>query len=112
MTLETIKVNIDKKIEKMIDTENKTLPEVARQLYNTKENFKRILEADADSSPKNHMMTMYIDHAEKRVKDFRFIQETLVTKEYFAGSSDLKLFKLLKFRDNVSKDVLQVAVAA
>ena len=74
MTLETIKINVDRKIEKMIDTENRTLPEVTKNLMNVNDNFQKILEADTNASPRNSMIQMYIDHSVKRVNDFLFIQ--------------------------------------
>jgi hypothetical protein len=109
MTLETIKINVDRKIEKMIDTEKRSISEVAKQLKNVRENFKKILEADTNSSPRNSMITMYIDQSEKRIKDFEFADVKLSNNEYFAGADDLTLFKLIKFRDKVSSDVFAVA---
>lgn len=109
MTLETIKVNIDRKIEKMIDTESKTMPDVTERLRNVTDNFQKILDADTNSSPKNYMIQMYIDHSHKRVKDFELVQNKLSRDEYFAGCTDHMFFKLLKFRDRISADVFMEA---
>ena len=106
MTLETIKTNIDRKIERMIKQESKTLPEIARQLVNTKESFKDLLGADTNSSTRTHMMKMYIDFSDKRIVDLEYIEDSLVPNKYFAGASEEYLFKLMQFRDKVSKDVI------
>ncbi len=109
MTLETIKINVDRKIEKMIDTEGRTLSEVTKQLNNVKDNFQKLLEADTNASPRNSMIQMYIDHSAKRANDFNFVEQKLITNEYFGGCSDVMFFKLLKFRDKVSSDVFVAA---
>lgn len=109
MTLETIKQNIDRKIERMISQESKTLPDIARQLLITKDNFKRLLAADTNSSPRTHMMNMYIDFSEKRLKDLQFIEEKLVPCHFFAGSTDVHMLKLIQLRDKVSKDAIDAS---
>ena len=106
MTLETIKTNIDRKIERMIKQESKTLPDIAKQLVNTKDSFKDLLNADTNTTTRTHMMKMYIDFSDKRIVDLEFIEDRLVPNEYFAGCSDEHLFKLMQFRDKVSKDAI------
>ena len=92
-----------------MDTENRTLPEVTKQLKNVKENFQKILDADTNASPRNSMIQMYIDHSAKRVTDFTFVEQQLISDEYFAGCTDMMFFKLLKFKDRVSSDVAEAA---
>ncbi len=105
MTLETIKTNVDHKIEKFLDTENKTLPYISKKLGDVVDAFQKMLEIDDNSSAKNAMIQMYVDHSIKRIKDFEFVEHHLIEDEYFAGSTDLKFFNLIKFRDKVSSDV-------
>ena len=107
MTLETIKKNIDSKIERFIKVDRKPLADIARQMVLTKDNFKKLLEADVNSSTRTHMMQMYIDFAEKRVKDMEFIENRLAKLKFFAGASEEQFFKLIQFRDKVSHDVIQ-----
>ena len=106
MTLDTIKTNIDRKIEKMIKQDSRTLPEIARQLVNTKKSFIDMLNAGTDTNTRAHMMKMYIEFSDKRISDLEFIENNLITKQYFAGMSDEYFFSLMQFRDKVSKDVI------
>ena len=107
MTLETIRGNIDRKIERFIKQEGKTLSEIKNQLIITKNNFEKLLNADVNSSARLHMMTMYIAFSEKRIKDFEYAELELSNNYFFAGASDENLFKLIQLRDKVSQDVLE-----
>jgi predicted XRE-type DNA-binding protein len=107
MTLETIRGNIDRKIDRLIKQENKSLEEVNRLLIITKNNFEKLLNADVNSSARLHMMTMYVAFSEKRIKDFQYVSDYLSTCSFFAGASDENMFKLIKFRDKVSQDVIE-----
>ena len=107
MTLDSIKSNIDRKIENFIK-EGLALDEIASKLTATKTNFEKLLAADVNSSARTHMMTMYCSFAEKRIKDIDFAIKRWSNCYFFAGITEPDLFKLVKFRDKVSQDVLDM----
>jgi uncharacterized protein (DUF2344 family) len=107
MTLESIKGNIDRKIESFIK-EGLSLEEIAKKLANTKANFEKLLAADVNSSARTHMMTMYCSFAEKRIKDIEFAIKRWTNCYFFAGITEPDLYKLIKLRDKVSQDVLDM----
>ena len=107
MTIESIKNNIDRKIENFIK-EGLSLEEIAVKLGATKTNFQKLLLADVNSSARTHMMTMYVTFAEKRIKDIEFANKRWSGCYFFAGITDPDLFKLIKLRDKVSQDVLDM----
>lgn len=106
-SFDTIKGNIDRKIENLIINEKLTIRSIIDRLTITKNNFEKLLLADVNSSARLHMMTMYIEYSKKRVNDLIFADTDLSNSYFFAGISDLQLFKLLKLRDKVSQDVLE-----
>jgi len=77
MTLETIRNNIDTKIKKMYG-EGRTLTEIKVNLSGTTINFKTLLETHTIGTPSNKMITMYIEQAEKRIKDLDFINDAYI----------------------------------
>jgi hypothetical protein len=96
----------------MIKEENRTLPEIAKQLLITKDNFKKLLSADTNSSARTHMMHMYIDFSEKRIDDLKFIEDKFIGNRFFAGSTEEYLFKVIQLRDKVSQDVLESKISS
>lgn len=107
MTLDSIKGSIDRKIENFIK-EGLSLEEITNKLTNTKTNFEKLLAADVNSSARTHMMTMYCSFADKRIKDIDFAIKRWSNCYFFAGITEPDLYKLIKFRDKVSQDVLDM----
>lgn len=106
MNIETIKGNINRKIERYIKDDNLTFPEIAEKLTITRDNFQKLLDSDVNSSARLHMLTQYIAFSEKRIKDIEFIED-IVSNKFFAGITDMDIFKLIKLRDKVSQDVIE-----
>jgi hypothetical protein len=107
MTLDSIKGNIDRKIENFIK-EGLSLEEITKKLTSTKTNFEKLLAADVNSSARTHMMTMYCSFANKRISDIDFAIKRWSNCYFFAGITEPDLYKLIKFRDKVSQDVLDM----
>lgn len=107
MTLDSIKNNIDRKVENFI-REGLSLEEIANKLTTTKANFEKLLAADVNSSARTHMMNIYCSFSEKRIKDIDFAIKRWSNSYFLAGITEPDLFKLIKFRDKVSQDVLDM----
>jgi hypothetical protein len=54
------------------------------------------------------MMTMYCSFANKRISDIDFAIKRWSNCYFFAGITEPDLYKLIKFRDKVSQDVLDM----
>jgi hypothetical protein len=106
MNIETIKGNINRKIERYLKDDNLTFPEIAQKITTTKDNFQKLLDSDVNSSARLHMLTQYIAFSEKRIRDIEFVDD-IVTNKFFAGITDIDAFKLIKLRDKVSQDVIE-----
>jgi hypothetical protein len=101
MNIETIKGNINRKIERYLKDDNLTFPEIAQKITTTKDNFQKLLDSDVNSSARLHMLTQYIAFS-----DIEFVDD-IVTNKFFAGITDIDAFKLIKLRDKVSQDVIE-----
>ena len=107
MTIETIKSTVDRKINRYLNAECKTINEVIDLLTESKEKFGKMLNADINLSTKTHMIKTYISFLDKRLNDFKYFKDYLSGLQFFAGASDENIFNLIKFRDKVSQDVLE-----
>lgn len=107
MNIESIKNNVDRKIERFLKDDKLSFSEIITKLNTTSENFKKLLSADTNSSARKHMITAYNAFSEKRMNDIQWAVEHLGDNNFFAGISDEDLFKLIKLRDKISQDVLE-----
>lgn len=107
MNITSLKGNIDRKIERYIKVDKISLTEICDKLNTTKNNFQKMLDMDVNSSPRLHIMTLYIKFSVKRIKDIENALDNYVNNYFFAGATDLDIFKLIKLRDKVSQDVLE-----
>lgn len=106
MKSETIKNNIDRKIERFLKEENLEIAEIVPKLELTRDNLKKILTADTNSSARNHMISMYTAFSDKRIQDLQWAVDELSTNIFFAGIDDLNLFNLIRLRDKISQNAL------
>ena len=70
MTFDTVKINIDKKVDKMLRY-GRTVDAVIQRIEATKEGFIRLLGNDAplQVSERNKMCKMYIEYSDTKIKD-------------------------------------------
>jgi len=108
MTLETIKSSIDRKIDKLLKDENLTFTEVINKLESTINNFQKLYEADSNSDARKLMLAQYIAFSRKRIGDMEFANLNLENNSFFAGASEIDLMKLIRLRDKVSLDALEL----
>jgi len=108
MTLETIKSSIDRKIDKLLKDENLTFTEVINKLESTINNFQKLYEADSNSDARKLMLAQYIAFSRKRIGDIEFAQLNLENNSFFAGASEIDLIKLIRLRDKISLDSLEL----
>lgn len=107
MNNETIKNNIDRKIDRFLNDDKLSFDKIIDKLQTTSDNFKKLLDTDTNSSVRKHMITTYNVFSEKRISDLNWVKEKIINAEFFAGISDIDAFKLVKLRDKISQDVLE-----
>ena len=69
MTFATIKTNIDRKVERMLGVEGQSVDFVINSIEATKANFEQLLTVENYSEGRTHMMKMYLDYSDTKLKD-------------------------------------------
>ena len=111
MNIETIKGNINRKIEGYLKEQDLTFQEIMVKLTTTRNNFQKLLNSDVNNTPARLLMlNQYIAFSEKRIQDIEFAENVILTNKFFAGITDMDVFKLLKLRDKVSQDALEASL--
>ena len=107
MTTETIKASIDRKIDRYLNDDNLTFPEIITKLESTIESFKKLQQADSNRDERKKMLAQYIAFSKKRIGDIQFAFMDLANNSFFGGITDIDLMKLIRLRDKVSQDSLE-----
>lgn len=111
MNLDTVKSNINRKIDKLMK-DGLTLVDIKENLSKSKMYFKKMMDADIDAnsiySGRKALITMYVNLCSKRIDDITFATEKLAFIEFLAGVNDEDLYNLIKLRDKVSQDVIEM----
>lgn len=107
MNIETIKTNINRKIERYIKEDKLSFAEIIDKLAETRDNFQKILDTDNEYSKRKEMISKYIAFSEKRIKDIETMSINIMSNEFFSGISDLDVFNLIKLRDKISQEVIE-----
>ena len=80
MTEQTIRINIDRKVERML-TEGKSVDNVISQIKSTKDNFTKLLIMDTNSAQRTNLMKMYLDYSEVKLKDMITLKEYIQSEQ-------------------------------
>jgi len=113
MNKEQIQNMIDKKISKLI-LEDKKIYDIIDEIKNSQNNINKILVRDnlnisefqnskfEEITPiRIRYAVYYLKFCEKRIDDIRTFNAYRVTRTPYKGMSNLKLFNLIKFRDQL-----------